>query len=99
MKKVLVSFLCAACIATAVGPVAADGMKNVLISPHPAVVAIKDASAIQYVLKANDKVVNLGKLEIIEIDDHIMVPVRITSETLGFQENWRKSFIRMEIIK
>jgi hypothetical protein len=88
MKKVLGSLLCAACIAAAAGPVAADGMKNVLISPNPVVVTKKDASAIQYVLKANDKVVNLGKLEIIEIDGHIMVPVRLTSETFGFMVNW-----------
>jgi hypothetical protein len=88
MDKRLISFLCAASITTAVAvPAFATKAINEVKSPNRTITMTQKSTAKQYTLKINDKNVNLGKLKITKIKDQIMVPLKITSVTLGFTVN------------
>ncbi|OGO77725.1 MAG: hypothetical protein A2Y23_14135 [Clostridiales bacterium GWB2_37_7] len=69
-------------------PAYAAETHNALIAPKPAVIAKKEAQTVQYTLKINDKDVDLKNHGIVVINDKIMVPVRSTSEALGFTVKW-----------
>ncbi|OAJ73333.1 copper amine oxidase [Brevibacillus sp. SKDU10] len=80
MKKILVG-LCAATMMSV--PAFAAGTTNVLSPKHTAVVTQK-SPVVQYTLKINNKTVELGTEKIVVMEDQIMVPLKITSEALGF---------------
>ncbi|BAU28450.1 uncharacterized protein DUF4367 [Aneurinibacillus soli] len=97
MKKILVG-LCAVTMWSAAVPAFAAEATNVLISPNPTAAVTQKSPVVQYTLKINDKNVDLGTKKIVVIKDRIMVPLRITSEALGFTLKWdeKKQIIHMD---
>lgn len=88
MKKILVSFLCATTMTFAVVPAFAAETSNALISPALTTAVAQKSPAMQYILKINGKNIDLGTLNIVKMNEQIMVPLRITSEALGFTVTW-----------
>ncbi|AKF95649.1 hypothetical protein J5TS2_11680 [Brevibacillus halotolerans] len=80
MKKILVG-ICAATMMSV--PAFAAEATNALSPKHTAVVTQK-SPVVQYTLKINNKTVELGTEKIVLMEDQIMVPLKITSEALGF---------------
>lgn len=80
MKKMLVG-LCAATMMSV--PAFAAEPTNVFSPKHTSVVT-QISPVVQYTLKINNKTVGLGMEKIVVMEDQIMVPLKITSEALGF---------------
>lgn len=97
MKKVLIG-LCAVTMLSAAVPAFAAEAANGLISPNPTAGVTQKSPAVQHTLKINDKNVDLGTEKIVVMKDRIMVPLRITSEALGFTLKWdeKKQAIHMD---
>lgn len=95
MKKLFAGILCATTMMTAVVPALAVEAPKVV---SPIVLVTQQSFKVQYTLKINDKNVNLGTQNIVKIKDKIMVPLRITSEALGFTVIWdaQKQTIHMD---
>jgi hypothetical protein len=88
MKKILISFLCASAIMSAAVPAVDAKAANQAVTTNSTFSVTQESREVQYILKVNNKNVNLRKLKIVSSKNHILVPLRITSEALGFDVKW-----------
>lgn len=87
MKKTLIGLLCASTLMSLAVPIDAQAI-NQMVTANPAVTASQKSNEVQYALRVNNKNVNLGKLKIVSNKNNILVPLKITSEALGFTVKW-----------
>lgn len=88
MKKILIGILCVSAIMSAEVPAVDAKASNQPVTTNPAVTVTQKSPEVKYALKINNKNVNLRKLKIVSSKNHILVPLRITSEALGFDIKW-----------
>lgn len=86
MKKAIVGFLCAATMMSAAAPALAAKAPQIS-AQNPAAVSTPQSEA-EYTLNVSGKKLDLGTRKIFKLNDKTMVPLRLTSEALGFTVTW-----------